>query len=287
MNVVLPQSQQLPEDARTKYVADEDNGTLAPCIAIINQPLDIRTALGDSIDVFIQDQNSPIVNVLMHQDLGSVTLASSTVINSRTIELEAGHGASATEQIYLLEDDQFYQGVITNVAVNTLTMDILMDKVFTTAAVGVRANPDMSVDGSSTPITFHIKPPPDVPAWDITQVSISIVDNQDMDDTTFGALAALTNGVLLRKNLGNGTYTNIGSAKTNGELRLFCEADEYAARAGAGQYGFSVKCVFQPSVGVVVRLDPELNEELEIVVQDDLIGLLSLAAVAQGHEVVD
>jgi hypothetical protein len=247
----------------------------------------VETRLDESVDVFIQDQNSPIVNVLMHQDLSTITLAANTVVNSRNIVLQAGHGVSPGELIYLRQASNFCQAIVTSVAVNTITLDTPVGCIFTPLAIAVRANADLSVNGSVAPVTFHLQPPPAVPAWDIMRLSLTITDNVAMDDGTFGGLAALTNGALLRKKNSDGTYTNIGNAKTNGQLRLFCESGEYATRAPAGEFGFSVKCVFQPSAGVVVRLDPSLNEELEILVQDDLTALLSMTAVAQGHEVVD
>jgi len=36
-----------------------------------------------------------------------------------------------------------------------------------------------------------------------------------------------------------------------------------------------------------VRLDPEKNEQLEIIIQDNLIGLTEFHVTVQGHVVID
>ncbi len=51
--------------------------------------------------------------------------------------------------------------------------------------------------------------------------------------------------------------------------------------ATAGQYGVSFESLLEGTVGTVIELLP--GDKLEIIVQDDLTGLLSLKVLFYGH----
>jgi hypothetical protein len=106
-----------------------------------------------------------------------------------------------------------------------------------------------------------------------------------MDDSLFGGITALTNGVVLRQN--NGVMTNIWNVKSNGEFGLLCFDTFETSKAPAGSFGFRFRNTYagQAKHGVTLRLEP--GDTLEVLIQDDLTDLEDFAMMAQGHVVTD
>ena len=248
------------------------------------------TKVVDSVDVYIQDQNSPDIDLYMHQALNDGNLlAVDTVIDTSTITLTAGHGAVLGNIICIREGVHFTQFEVLSVVVNVVTIDSPMDKLYTSAGATVCiSNKNMNVDGSVTPVIFRIEPLPLCGIkWDITRIMGSILSTTSMDDGKFGGLTALTKGVVFRKK--NGIYKNLFNAKTNGGLRARMYDVAYATKAPAGLYGMSFRRTYagQSKAGVTVRLDAADSDELQVIIQDDLTGLDTFNVIVQGHLVED
>ena len=237
-----------------------------------------------AFDVYLQDQNTELVNWLAHQDLNDIVLAEHASVDSKTIELQAGHNVVAGNLISLLQDTKFYQGIVTNVAVNTITLDTPIDKQFRADRdyIATRGTYNMAVDGSGTSQYFHIMPPP-ASLWDITQLGVFINDDASMDDTKLGGIAAITNGIVLRQK--NSVYNNIGNVKRNGDLKLFGCNVTYTEKTGGGEDTMAATCEFSKDSGVTIRLDGSKSEEIEIIIQDDIDALTSLYVACIGHVV--
>ena len=143
----------------------------------------------------------------------------------------------------------------------------------------------MNVNGSSAVKTFGITNAYST-AVDITQIIFHITDATDMDDALFGGISALTRGIVLRKAYARGdhfeTYFNI---KSNGEFGEISgpESKSYDSKAPAGVYGYTVKFNFggQDEFGAVIRL--EAGDKIQLLIQDDLTGLLTFNAMVEGH----
>lgn len=240
--------------------------------------------------VNIQDQHSPVLDIYMHRHLGSVTLANNLAIGDYSFDFVAGHGASAGEVLCLKENGRYYQGTITNVAVDTITVDTPVDYAYTVAGSCSRTEHDMaSAAGTqASPQIYHVAPTGLFNEWDIVRVIFHIEASTAMDDGKFGNLAALTNGIVLRKK--DGEYKNIFNVKTNGEFAERAYDREYVNKPPAGTgHAMNVRRTFAgPSKnGVTIRLDPEAGDELQILVQDDLTGLDHFHCVVQGHRVTE
>ncbi len=238
--------------------------------------------------VALQDQTSGIVDLFLQQTLNTVTLDATTILDSETIDLVAGHNVVIGDTIYLSESGIFSQFIATNVVTNTITLDSPIDKVFTTAATALRTTTNMNVDGSVTSQTFNICPR-DGQKWDITRVILVIeATSNSMDFTGFGPLAALTSGCVLRTK--NGTRNNLFNWKTNGDFINRSFEAVFEQKTGGGGSGFTSRTVFagQNERGVTVRLRADDSDELQVLVQDDLTGatLTVLRVIAQGHIVV-
>ena len=239
-----------------------------------------------ALDVFVQDQNTELVNWLMHQDLNDIVLLEHATINSRTIEVQnvPAHNIVVGNVISLLQDTKFYQGIVTNVSGATITLDTPIDKQFRSDRdyYAARGTINLAVNGSVTPQSFHVKPPSNS-TWDIKQLGIFINDDNKMDDTTFGGISAVTNGIVLREK--NSIYNNLGNIKRNGDLKLFgCDVN-YKEKVAGGEDTMQGTCKFSNDAGVTVRLAGAHNEEIEAIVQDNLTAISSIYVNVVGHVV--
>lgn len=244
------------------------------------------------VPVNIQDQTSKMLDLRFIRDKGnSTTVKTNATAGSRTIDLTdtTGYVDGNIVGIFSPLTTEFYFGQQIGVpSGDTITLDTPLDYAYLSGATVINADANMAVDGSVTTQVFQIGPVGVGTGVevDITKVIGTISDNLAMDDSKFGGIAALTNGVVLRKN--NGRFLNYGNAKSNGDLALFAgRSNEYTDKAGGGNYSvfFELKFAGPENHGVTVRLRP--GEILEILIQDDLTDLLGFYGIAQGHIVED
>jgi len=251
---------------------------------------DINENIVTGIDVNIQDQHTPSVDTYFLQQTANFTLSADTPISTVTtleydLEATAGHGLIVGNEILLLETDgdRSFYAEVKNVVTNTITLDRPIDFVYTAAStLGRIVSSEMAVDGSVTPQIFTIRGGALV-AHDITRLFLTMLSGSSMDDGKFGSLTALTNGVVLR--IIDGYQENILNLKTNNDIKQFCYDLKYSSKAAAGTYGLSSRMSFggQSMHGVTIRVKG--TDALQWIVQDDLTGLVSLKASAQGHHV--
>jgi len=238
-------------------------------------------------DTFVQDQFSSIVDLYMHEHTGSpITLTSDTALDDTVLNVLAGHGAVSGNLLCIKENARFYQGEVLSVTATTITVDTPLDYAFSAGAICTATSKQMAVDGSSVTQIFHAKPAAGV-KWDITRMMFFLEGTATMDNGKFGDIAAITNGIVVRKK--DGTYKNIFNAKKNGDFALRAYDITYDAKAPAGTTAVRVRRSFagQDKNGVTVRLDGDEGDELEILIRDDLTGMVNFNAIAQGHLVED
>lgn len=213
-------------------------------------------------------------------------LAEITVVDNYTVTLEPGHGFNISDLFALVtqpDGPELFLGRVLLITVNTVTLDTPINFPFIPEyTLVLRSTGDMNIDGSSTPVIFGIT--------NINTVSVKIIrlifhmtDATAMDDGRFGGLPALTRGIVFRKRQANGNYTNYWNVKSNGRFAELTFSTRYADRAPAGVYGFTSRLAYggedKHGVPIVLRQ----NEALQLIIQDDLTGLLSFTATAQGH----
>lgn len=240
------------------------------------------------LDVAIQDQSSPVVDVFLTRKLGAATLAVATAFNDRTVTLAAGHDFVAGNMIEIDNGDmRFYQSRVRLVVGNILTVNNPLPYAFGLTATVKRVSPDMNIDASAAPVIFSALPPPGV-QWDINILSVNMLDNTAMDDSLFGGIAALTNGVCFRTV--DGETQNIFTALDNGCFLRHCDTENpYSAKAPAGLYGFNSKRHFngQNGDGVARRIGGAEVTEFQAVLADNISGLTRFWCVVRGHAVED
>lgn len=241
-----------------------------------------------NLEVALQDQHTKMLDLYFIQSQGATTLLNNANANDQTIDLTSTTGFVDGSYVGIFSAlGVFYFGTQIGAAVgNTITLDTPIDNNFLAGDNVIRASKNLNVDGSTTTQIFQIGPVggATLVSLDITRVTGYIQDNLAMDDSKFGAMPALTNGIVLRKH--DTVYENIWNAKTNGDLALICASDLiYTDSAPAGSFGARFRNTFAGTEkhGVTVRLEP--GEILELLVQDDLTPLQAFYMMAQGHVV--
>ena len=257
---------------------------------MLNQGVPIETSNQGTpgAAVFIQDQTTEDVDLYLHQVLNSITLAANTIVDSRTIDLVAGHNVVAGNGIMLSQEADFSQFIVLSVATDTITLDSPVDKVYKTQATCTRNTIDMRVDGSSTAEVFQIAPISGQ-VWDVTRIILVMESTSNqMDFTGFGSLSALTNGCVLRREDGN--RKNLFNWKSNGDFINRSFDNVFQAKTGGGGSGFTARATYggQSKRGVTIRLSGENGEALQVVIQDAITAAGTLTrfnVIAQGHVV--
>jgi hypothetical protein len=148
---------------------------------------------------------------------------------------------------------------------------------------------NMAVNGSVTPQVFGLRvSDPGLPLTvDVTRLMFLCTSVALNDLSTFGDIAGgLAKGIQIRKR--DGTFNNIFTAKTNGELEGIMFDFHIHAKTNPvqGQDGFTGRLTFggQSKMGVVVRVGPD--EDLECIIQDDLSSLTTFIVIAEGSAVI-
>ena len=238
-------------------------------------------------DVNIQEQTTEVIDLFLHRTLNLFTIASSTIINTNTFEADPGHLIVAGNTLCFLEGKNFSQFTVLDVTTNTITVDSPFDKVYTTSGTYQHHTPNMSVDGSITPQVYFIKPIPGI-KYDITRIVIVIEDELNMDFSTFGSIpGGITNGCVLRKK--DGFFKNLFNWKTNGDFISRSFDFGFQTNIGNNLRAFTARTTYsgQSKRGVVIRLDGDLGDELQVIIQDDLSSQTRIIMIAQGHIVED
>ena len=259
-------------------------------------PYELTDRGGEGVAVFVQDQTTGVLDVPFLEAQSAISLALDTVVDSRNITLTAGHGlTTATDAGGVIEiadssnGSWFIQAEIVTVTGDVVLLDSPVNRIFTTAgSILQHSHKDMNVDGSVTPVVFSILPF-GLQSGDMVRTIVEMRSSAAMDFEKFGSLPALTNGVVMRVNNGDGTYRHLYNFKSNGDIIEYCFDHSFQVNNANNVRGFTARLTWggQGKHGVVIRLDGALGEALEIIVQDDLTGLDRMHWTCQGSEIQD
>lgn len=255
----------------------------------------------DGINVEVQDQYSEIVDLLVYQVLDTMVLLANYSIDDQIIDIETtGYVPVVGNHACLKENTAFLQTEILAVSPlggnqYRLTLDQPLDFAYTTAGGCSIQNTNIAtaVGSLGSPVTFYLSPEglSDSVSWDITRATFTLlgpgpVSDPAPDDTRFGTIDALANGVVVRAT--NGITKNLFNAKTNGDLRMRCGGDLLFIDANKnGEYAVSGRRTFSgpEKNGVTIRMHAETRDRVEIIIQDDLTDMSVIRVNFQGHAV--
>lgn len=143
---------------------------------------------------------------------------------------------------------------------------------------------DANVNGSVTPVVFRLNSPAAGPAYHVERLIIHIGDSA-MNTGAYGAVPALTNGVLVKVHNAAGTaildlFAN-DAAKTLTDWTHVADGAVSVLDQGTGDEFFSATILFREMFGQPLLL--LAGESLRITVRDDLTGLTHHHFVASGR----
>ena len=252
-------------------------------------PIERSDRGSEGVAVYIQDQTTEAVGRPFARVLGSFSIVSSTVANSRSFTATPGHGIVVGEMLQFDNDVIFMEAMALTVVGDVITIDTPFNHAYLATDIFSRNTLDLRVNGSVTPVVFSVAPLAGQ-TNDVTRITLSIESAQAMDFTQFGSISPLTVGCVLRVKRATGEYKNLINFKTNGDFIEEATTPLFQGKTGGGGFGFTATLIFagQQNRGVVIRLDGTRGEQLELIVQDDLsAGLTKFHMRAQGSEIQD
>lgn len=240
-------------------------------------------------DVSVQDQTTPTIILPMVRQLGANSLAVVAAKGGYTVTVVSSAGMAIGNHFRIINAaaDRYYFGAILNIVGNVITLDTQIDFAFVAGSEVTFSSINMNVDGSVTPAVYKLRTGgPSIPSSiDITRMIFVCTASTAVDLNKFGNLAALTRGLSFRRI--NGTTHNIFNVKTNKDLAgIAYDFTPYvASNPSQAVDGFSCRLTFagQNRIGVALRIEAAGN--LEMLVQDNLTGLVSLNVILEGHVV--
>lgn len=152
----------------------------------------------NDVDVNVQDYFGELQSYFLIRIEHNTTLAVNAQENSNNITVSNSTGCTANQNyaINIYDNESFYQGLITNINGNVLTITPILDKSFSTTNTFIECGRwNMNIDGSTTQQIFEIKPPTNV-NWHIESNVVQCQDNTDWDSNKFCGITALTNGLI-------------------------------------------------------------------------------------------
>jgi hypothetical protein len=234
-------------------------------------------------------RKTPPIDALFAQSISNFTLSSDATASTistlyYTFEATAGHGIGATDEIILLDppSDRSLQAVVISVATNTITIDRPIDHAFASAStLGRIITTEMAVVGSlASPKIYSVRSGIIPSAY--TRFIITMIDDTAMDDSKFGGITALTNGLVLR--IVNGFQKTIFNFKSNQDIKQFCYDLDYSLKAPAGLHGLAARITFNGEDKHDTVLEIAGDDVIQWIVQDDLTGLTSIKIAGMGSE---
>lgn len=226
--------------------------------------------------------NIPINNFFFRTTATNTTLSAAASSGDIDINVVDASGFAVGNEIQVNGADQTTFPVIIGITVNNIQLDRPLDNDHIIGTSITLVHTEMTESGTVAAPVSHIIGPPAGVIWHITRVLISMTHGSAGDLGLFGNLAALTNGVVFRANVSGqlGTFSNW---KSNADIKNDMFDVEFDTRSGGGgTFGTSGRGSFS-RIGTVVRLDGDLGDHLEMLVQDNLTTLTTFRIKAQGH----
>jgi hypothetical protein len=232
------------------------------------------------------------VDLFFAQNVGSpTTLTADTVPDAWTVSVTTGHGLVAGDFFVIFDPVAQHghsAGVVSVAGNNTVNMDRPVSyELFAASAIVQERTIDLDVDGSSTRQVFSIGSSLTA-TLHITRLMFQIVCTDPALYNLFGDQSALSRGVLFRQTVTDNGTINHWNVKDNSQLaNLMYDVSVQDAAKVFNVNGLTGRLTYgsQSKHGVVLAIGG--GETLQIIIQDNITGLLSFRIMAQGHLVTD
>lgn len=244
-------------------------------------------SLRGAIDVHLADVHYVTINDFVHRHVApGTTLAAPSAVGARQITVVSAAGFTVGSLVHFGMtpggSSEPIHPEITAVAGTLITLDRPLDNAYAAgfmvavAIVNLAAlagTPAAPVSYQYWPMAGRIE--------HIQRLMVQMTHSTAADDSSFGNLLRLLNGVVLRARV-NGVVGTLTNWKSNGDMRMDMFDVIYTDKAGPSTFGVSARGAFS-DIGVVLRLDSAQGDYFEILIQDNLTALASFKIKMQGH----
>ena len=233
-------------------------------------------------DVWIQDQTTPPFHrYFMKEEKTDITLVYPILKGNDTMVVSSGHGFSGGDWALISYGEYSQQTEIVSVNEDTVIITGIFGASLPIDGTNIiRGKIDMVVNGSVSDSIYYCRITGDAPI-DIQYFHVFLTDNLEGDDSKFGGIAALTNGVLFYKE--TDIIQNLGTYKKNQDFIQFGGDPNYLQKAGGGEYSMDFAFDMRKKYGIVIRVDPIENESIVAIIRDNLTELSTFRIAAFGQ----
>ena len=246
-------------------------------------------SLGGALNVHDADPHHAVYNQFLHYDTTTTTTLSADVSAGENQLNFTSAAAFVVGDEIKIENGSLEPlfPTIRVIVANLVTIDTPITFDHQAGADITKVHTNMAEAGLTTaaslsaPVAFtsHV---PSGTIVHLTNMSIIMTDSNAMDFTTFGGIAALANGCVLRAKSDGfiGGYTNW---KRNFDMDSDAFPVRYLEKVGGGEHGLSATYQIKSNTGAVVYLDGTKGDNFQLLAQDPLEGNTNFRIKLQGH----
>lgn len=248
----------------------------------------IQTRLFGADNFHDADVHNVPVNELFHRHTGEETTLTVATVGGESTSIQVASGVGfANGDNFQIENataiEATFPTIISGGGTTTWVLDRPLDTTFEIGATIERVSTNLAVNGSVTPVSFKVLADTDQ-IWHIVRFLLAMTHSTAADDSRFGNVTALTNGCILRGFNGEADqYRTFTDWKSNFDIKMDMFDVTYTDKAGSGNFGTNGRGSIRDGTGAVPRITQESGDFLELLVQDDLTGLIKFNLKAQGH----
>jgi hypothetical protein len=247
-------------------------------------------SLENAFDVHIKDVHDDLINRYLVSFSGTTSnLNAAASVGDTALTVVSDAAFTVGDWINITEgntEETNFIKITAKPGGNVLTLDRPIDNAYTTgtpAVVEIVENNIASTAGTlAAPISYKIQPPANE-TWHIIRLLLTISDatNTAMTINLFGNIAALTNGVVVRRD-NNGTKTTLTNWKSNADFYEDAYDVDLTLQSPGTEKGMAVRWTIEKA-GSYVKLEGANSDYLEVLIQDDLTALDDFQIKIQGH----
>jgi hypothetical protein len=238
-----------------------------------------------------QDNTAPPVQFyLMKEEKTDIGIISAEK-GATDITVTTGHGFTAPlprgqeDWMVIWENNAFEQVKVIGVAGHVITITTPLPFTFSTNAVVVRGKIDLNLNGALAPVVGLFKaygPNLSIP-FDIIAAKVIMLHSSAGDKSKYGnqTILDVDKGTYFRQI--NGSTTNLGTYENNQDFEEFGWHVAFDDKAGGGNFSTVCQIDTKEIFGTAIRVDPRLNEQLDINIRGDLTGLTRHRVAIYGH----
>ena len=241
---------------------------------------------GRALDVCIVDIKSsfelPFISYL-YIPVSTPNITQTHNYGDMVLNVDDTTGITIGDAITIRDGFRYFQSIVASTTATTITLASPMDYGYDSTYTVDIGEWNMAVNGSTVHKNGYFYSPSTAYCY-IHTIKFSILSTSPMDDSLFGSLTALTNGIYLEtystdQELGNALNlitNNIGFMEQGWEI-------SYSTKAPSGKYGLIGTFKVKETIGNPLIMRP--NTQLRLKIRDNLTNLTQFTMTVMGFMV--